>query len=149
MTVNDPGTPHTTEVKRTYGAEPERTVVHTTEVRESSAAWWIGALVAIVAILAVVFLVTRGPADTSDDIAAAMEQGRLVGALESTQQNLSSAQDAAARASSDAAAATAAATANAAEAARAATERAAEAAATAADRVGDTVVAPVTEEPVG
>jgi hypothetical protein len=148
MTVNDPGAPHTTEVKRTYGVEPEHTVVHTTEVRESSAAWWIGALVAIVAILAVVFLVTRGPADTSDDVATALEQGRLVGALESTQSSLSSAQDAAARATSDAAAATANASANAAEAARAASERAADAAASAADRVGNTV-APVISEPVG
>lgn len=147
MTVNDPGTPHSTEIKHTYGAEPERTVVHhTTEVRESNAAWWIGALVAIVAILAVVFLVTRSPADTSDDVAAALEQGRLQGALESTQSNLSAAQDSAARATQNAAEATAQASANAAEAARTATDRAADAAATAADRVGDAVTV---EQPAG
>jgi len=144
MTINDPA-PHTTEIKRTYGAEPETTVVHHTEVRESSAGWWIGALVAIVAILAVVFLVTRGPAET-DDVATALEQGRLQGALESTQANLSAAQDSAARATQNAADATAQASANAAEAARSASERAADAAATAADRVGDTVVI---EQPAG
>lgn len=145
MTVNDPGTPHTTEVKRTYGAEPEKTVVHTTEVRESSAAWWIGALVAIVAILAVVFLVTRSPNDDQAAIADAMEQGRLVGALESTQSSLSSAQDAAARASQQAAEATA----RAAEEARAATAAATEAAANATERVGEAVTPPALDEPVG
>ncbi len=146
MTVNEPGAPHTTEVKRTYGAEPERTVVHTTEVRESSAAWWIGALVAIVAILAVVYLVTRSPTDENAQVAEALEQGRLVGALESTQSSLASAQDQAIRSSQQAADATANAAASAASEARAASERAADAAARATERLGDQI-APV--EPVG
>jgi hypothetical protein len=149
MTINDPGTPHTTEVKRTYGAEPERTVVHTTEVRESSSAWWIGALVAIVAILAVVYLVTRGPAEDPNSVATALEQGRLQGALESTQSTLSSAQDQAARASQQAADATAAAASRAADEARAATQAASDAAARAAERTSTTIVVPPVSEPVG
>lgn len=139
MTVNDPGTPRTTEVKQTYGATPDPTIIHTTEVRESNAAWWIGALVAIVAILAVVYLVTRPPATSQDDINTALEQGRMQGALESTQANLSAAQESANLAAQRAADATA----RAAESATLATERAADAAAAASERVGDTVVAPI------
>ena len=143
MTVNDPGTPRTTEVKQTYGgASPDPTIIHTTEVRESNAAWWIGALVAIVAILAVVYLVTRPPATNPDDLATALEQGRMQGALESTQANLSAAQESANLAAQRAADATA----RAADSAALATERATEAAASASERVSDVVVPPL--EPV-
>lgn len=87
------------EETRTTRVTDEPRVVHhhTTEVREdtgSSAAWWIGALVAIVAILAVVFMVTREP-DNTAELQNAMEQGRLVGSLESVGSGLSSAQQAA------------------------------------------------------
>ena len=143
MTVNDPGPPHVTEVRHTYGAAPEPTTIHTTEVRESSAAWWIGALVAIVAILAVVFLVTRAPMTSDDRIADAVEQGRLQGALESTQSSLSAAQESANTAAQRAADATA----KAADETLAATDRAAEAAAAATERVGDAVPAPITPPP--
>ena len=142
MTVNDPGTPRTTEVKQTYGGAPDPTIIHTTEVRESNAAWWIGALVAIVAILAVVYLVTRAPTTSEDDLATALEQGRMQGALESTQANLSAAQESANLAAQRAADATT----RAADSAAIATQRAADAAAAATERAGETVVAPL--EPV-
>src|SRR4051794_31042555 len=107
MTVNDPGS-HTTEINHNYApAEPDRVVVHATETKESSAAWWIGALVAIVAILAVVFLVTRSPSTDDAAVANAVEQGRLQGALEGAQTNLSVAQDSASLAAQRAADATA------------------------------------------
>lgn len=143
MTVNDPG-PRMTKVRHTYGAAPDPTIIHTTEVRESSAAWWVGALVAIVAILAVVFLVTRPPATSEADIAKAMEQSRLQGALESSQSSLNSAQASATLATERAADASA----KAAEDARAATARAADAAATATARVNETVTAPIAAQPV-
>jgi hypothetical protein len=135
MIVN---TPDGTTVRETERVVAEPTVVHTTEVRESNAAWWIGALVAIVAILAVVFLVTRSPATDDADISSALEQGRAQGALEATQQGLSDAQAAASRAADDAARAAA----ETREAASRAAANAAEATANAADNVVDTVTLP-------
>jgi hypothetical protein len=135
MIVN---TPDGTTVRETERVVTEPTVVHTTEVRESNAAWWIGALVAIVAILAVVFLVTRSPATDDADISSALEQGRAQGALEATQQGLSDAQAAASRAADDAARAAA----ETREAASRAAANAAEATANAADNVVDTVTPP-------
>jgi hypothetical protein len=132
MIVN---TPDGTTVRETERVVAEPTVVHTTEVRESNAAWWIGALVAIVAILAVVFLVTRSPATDNTDISSALEQGRAQGALEATQQGLSDAQAAAARAADQAAQATA----EARDATARAAASAADATAAAADNVADTV----------
>lgn len=95
--------------------EVEPVVVHTTEVRENdSAIWWIGGIVAIAAIVAIVFFVTRQPGATSTDLINATEQGRLTGQLEASQSVGSSAQSAAesaadrAQASADRAAATAA-----------------------------------------
>jgi hypothetical protein len=135
MIVN---TPDGTTVRETERVVAEPTVVHTTEVRESNAAWWIGALVAIVAILAVVFLVTRSPATDDADISSALEQGRAQGALEATQQGLSDAQAAASRAADDASRAAA----ETREAASRAAANAAEATANAADNVVDTVTLP-------
>jgi hypothetical protein len=135
MIVN---TPDGTTVRETERVVAEPTVVHTTEVRESNAAWWIGALVAIVAILAVVFLVTRSPATDDADISSALEQGRAQGALEATQQGLSDAQAAASRAADDASRAAA----ETREAASRAAANAAEATANAADNVVDTVTPP-------
>lgn len=65
-------------------AEPEPTIVYTTEIQEPAtvAAWWVGGLVTIVAILAATFVVTRHP-DTDQQIANAVAQQRLQGALES------------------------------------------------------------------
>ena len=77
------------------------TIIHTTEVRESTAGWWIGAIVAVIAILAVVYLVTRQPSPTQADLSNAAEQGRLTGALEATQSNASN--DSAAQAAANAA----------------------------------------------
>lgn len=116
-------------------AAPQPTVIHTTEVRESNTAWWIGALVAIVAILAVVFLVTRTPASTSADLANAVEQGRAQGALEATQASLNDAQAAASRAADQAAQATA----EARDATARAAASAADATVTAADNVAEAV----------
>ena len=135
MIVNHPDGTTVSDNPRVV-AEP--TVVHTTEVRESNAAWWIGALVAIVAILAVVFLVTRPAATDNADITNALEQGRAQGALEATQQGLSDAQAAAARAADQAAQATA----EAREATARAAANAAEATANAADTVTETVTPP-------
>ena len=137
MIVN---TPDGTTVRETERVVAEPTVVHTTEVRESNAAWWIGALVAIVAILAVVFLVTRSPATDDVDLTSAIEQGRAQGALEATQSSLSDAQAAASRAAEEAARATAE--------AREATARAAASAADATANAADTVTEVVTPEPV-
>ena len=134
MIVN---TPDGTTVRQTERVVAEPTVVHTTEVRESNAARWIGALVAIVAILAVVFLVTR-PANDDADLTTALEQGRTMGALEATQDGLSDAQAAAARAADQAAQATA----EAREATARAAANAAEATANAADTVTETVTPP-------
>jgi hypothetical protein len=82
-------------------AEPE--IIYT-EVRDtgSAAAWWVGGIVAVVAILAVVFLVTRNP-NSDAQIANAVEQGRLQGALESSQSALAQTQDAAKQAAQSAA----------------------------------------------
>lgn len=107
MSVNDPHIIRTTEVRHTYGSGPDPAVV-TSEVRESSAGWWLGALVAIVAILAVVFLVTREPSASPDaEIARAIDASRTEAALANAQMSASqatlSAQDAAIRAAQDAA----------------------------------------------
>jgi len=76
--------------------EIEPVVVHTTEVRENdSAVWWIGGLVAVAAIVAIVFFVTRQPQATPTDLINATEQGRLTGQLEASQSVGSSAQSAA------------------------------------------------------
>jgi hypothetical protein len=137
MIVNQPDGTTVSDTPRVV-AEP--TVVHTTEVRESNAAWWIGALVAIVAILAVVFLVTRSPATSDTDVTNALEQGRAQGALEATQQGLSDAQAAASRAADQAAQATS----EAREATARAAAKAADATANAADSVAETVTPPPT-----
>ncbi|MEI7932589.1 MAG: hypothetical protein WCI21_05990 [Alphaproteobacteria bacterium] len=79
--------------------EIEPVVVHTTEVHETfrdndTAAWWIGGIVAIAAIVAIVFLISR-PAATSSDLVNASEQGRLAGQLEASQSVGSGSADAA------------------------------------------------------
>lgn len=137
MTINEPEVRTT----RVVGAAEPRTVIHTTEVRESSAAWWIGALVAIVAILAVVFLVTRSPDTGDNDVASALEAGRAQGALEATQSSLNEAQEAASRAADRAAEATAE--------ARDATARAAANAAEATAAAADNAAEAVTPAPAG
>lgn len=137
MTINDPEV----RVTRVVGAAEPRTVIHTTEVRESSAAWWIGALVAIVAILAVVFLVTRSPDNANDDVSTALQLGHTQGALEATQSSLNEAQEAASRAAERASEATAE--------ARDATARAAANAADATAAAADNAVEAVTPAPAG
>jgi hypothetical protein len=85
-------------------ADPEPIIVYTTEVQDSgtAAAWWVGGLVTIVAILAVTFLVTRNP-NSDQQVANAVAQGRLQGALESTQSTLNDTQQAARQAAQSAA----------------------------------------------
>jgi hypothetical protein len=141
MTVSDPPSRRATDADPAATAEPE--IIYT-EVRDagSAAAWWVGGAVAIVAILAVVFLVTRNP-NNDAQIANAVEQGRLQGALESSQSTLSETQDAARQAAQSAAAsATVAAgnTAVAADSARRAAQSASDAAVNASATVPDTSV---------
>jgi hypothetical protein len=104
MTVSDPPSRHPIESQtvRPNATEPEiiYTEVHDTG---STAGWWVGGMVAVVAILAVVFLVTRNP-NTDSQVANAVEQGRLQGALESSQSSLAETQDAARQAAQSAAA---------------------------------------------
>ena len=66
--------------------QPEPTIVYTTEVREPGtvAAWWVGGLVVIVAILAATFVVTRTP-NADQQVAQAAAQQPLQGALDSPQ----------------------------------------------------------------
>jgi hypothetical protein len=144
MTVSDPPSrrPIKSETERPNATEPE--IIYT-EVHDagSAAAWWVGGMVAVVAILAVVFLVTRNP-NTDAQVANAVEQGRLQGALESSQSTLSETQDAARQAAQSAAAsATLAAgnTAVAADSAKRAAQSANDAASNASATVPDTTTA--------
>src|SRR3954464_15977297 len=80
--------------------EVEPVVVRSTEVHETvrdndSAAWWIGRIVAIAAIVAIVFLISRPAATNPNDLVNATEQGRLAGQLEASQSVGSSVSDAA------------------------------------------------------
>jgi hypothetical protein len=101
MSPSDPPLRRTITTEPAGAVEPE--VIYT-EVRDtgSTAAWWVGGLVAIVAIIAVVFLVSRNP-NSDAQVANAVEQGRLQGALESSQSTLSQTQDAARQAAQSAA----------------------------------------------
>lgn len=146
MTVHDPDMPHRTEMRRTFGAAPDTTVVRTTEVRESNLGWWLAALVAIVAILAVVFMVTR-PVNTSDQVSAALEQTRAQQAIENAQATAAQAQMAANDAAQRAAAATAAAAARSQAAARDAAETASQTVERTGDAVADVVEPPPAIEP--
>lgn len=144
MSVNDPNYTHTTEVRQAYGSAPDP-VVLTSEVRQSSAGWWLGALVAIVAILAVVFLVTREPSTSPDEeIARAIDASRTEQALANAQMSVNqaniSAQDAANRAVASAAMAANDATARAEAAARSA-----QAAANQANRAPAIIISPPIE----
>ena len=95
MTVNDPDFPHVTEVRQTYGTAPEPAVVTRTVVRESNTGWWLAAFVAVVAILAVVFLVMRAPSRNDDQVQAAIENARTQAVIDA--QNAQAAQSAAAQ----------------------------------------------------
>lgn len=144
MTIRSSETPQVTEVRHTYGSAPDPAVVHTTEVRESSSAgWWLGALVAIVAILAVVFLVTRDPSTSAEDqIARAVEQTRTETALANVQNSVNEASLAAQQAADR----TAMAASQAAADARAQAERAARSAGDAAQNAAAS--APIVITPV-
>jgi uncharacterized membrane protein len=81
--------------------------VHVTDNRGSnSTAWVVAALVAVVAIIAVAFMVTSNQTDPNDaaDVALATEQGRAEGMLSGAQSSLQSAQSAAASAADSTAA---------------------------------------------
>lgn len=93
MTYVDPNAPH-----------PERVV----EVRRTGGAtgWFVAGIVAIVAIIAVAFMLTVGSRTPSDDqLLQAQEQGRAVGALQGAQAGADQAQSVAQQAARDATAA--------------------------------------------
>lgn len=141
MTQIDPNVPHR--------PAPE---VHVTDNRGSnSTAWVVAALVAVVAIIAVAFMVTSGQDDATDPnaIAAAADQGRAEGMLSGAQSSLDSARAAAASAADStaaqagqAAAEARAAAADAARSADAAASNAASSASSAADTMGEPQPAP-------
>lgn len=138
MTQIDPNAPHR--------PTPE---VHVTDNRGSnSTAWVVAALVAVVAIIAVAFMVTSNQTDATDPnaIATAAEQGRAEGMLAGAQSSLQSAQAAAASAADSTAAqagqAAAEARAAAADAARSADDAASNASDAASDRMSDTMGEP-------
>jgi hypothetical protein len=130
---------------------PERPVheTHVTDNRGSNTtAWVVAALVAVVAIIAVAFMVTNRQAEPDQtQIAQAIDQGRAEGMLAGAQATIDSA-----RVSADAAAASTAAQAQAAaEAARQSADQAARSAETVASDAGATVSAPppsTSEEPI-
>lgn len=109
---------------------PTVTEIRREEVRENRAAWWVAGIVAVVAILSVVYLVSNsGAQPTQDQLTAASEQGRAQGMLEgstaATSNAVSAINTASASAQREAAMA--------ADRARAASESAADAASRAAD----------------
>lgn len=134
MTQIDPNTPHR--------PTPE---VHVTDNRGSnSTAWVVAALVAVVAIIAVAFMVTSNQNDATDPdaIAAAADQGRAEGMLSGAQSSLQSAQAAAASAADSATAQGNQAAAEARAAADAAARSADDAARNASDSMSDTMGEP-------
>jgi hypothetical protein len=104
MPLNDPYEPQPFRPSADYKPEAPPTIVYTTEIRErgTSAAWWVGGLVAVVAILSATFLVTRNP-NTDQQVAAAAAQSRLQAAVESSQSTLTDTQDAVRQAAQSAA----------------------------------------------
>ncbi|PXA80483.1 hypothetical protein DMC25_21095, partial [Caulobacter sp. D4A] len=84
MTYTDPSLP---PVQRQPAQQPERVV----EVRRESSplGWLVAGVVAIVAVIAVAFMLTSRPMDAStDQIAQAQEQGRAAGLIEGAQVGL-------------------------------------------------------------
>jgi uncharacterized membrane protein len=135
VTQIDPTTPHRPTSQ-----------VHATDYRGSSTAWIVAALVAVVAIIAVAFMVTSRQANSTDpaEVALAAERGRAEGMLSGAQSSLDSARVAAASAADSTAAqagmAAADARAAAADAARSADNAASDAASSAssaADTMGE------------
>jgi len=123
MTYTDPQIPPT-----------ERVI----EVRErNSTGWVVAGIVAIVAVIAVTFMLTQRPDTTQDELLQAQEQGRAVGVIEGAQSSVASsaqqAQFAAENAARNASAA--------ADDARRETERAAANASQAAQDAADRVAA--------
>ena len=124
MTYTDPQIPPT-----------ERVI----EVRErNTTGWMVAGIVAIVAVIAVTFMLTQRPSETTqDDLLQAQEQGRAVGVIEGAQSGVASsaqqAQFAAENAARNASAA--------ADEARRETERAAANASQAAQDAADRVAA--------
>jgi hypothetical protein len=113
--------------RTTVTHEPERIVVR----RGSSAGWWVAALVAIVAIVAVIFMYTNAN-PTQSQLDAARDQGATEANLATASASAQQAASVAAQAAQDAAAGAARATENAAQSAANATAQAADATADAA-----------------
>ncbi|MFO1012145.1 MAG: hypothetical protein U1E50_00095 [Caulobacteraceae bacterium] len=135
------------ETRVTPEGPPSVTEIRREEVRENRAAWWVAGLVAVVAILAVVYLVSNSnTAPTQDQITAAAEQGRAQGLIEgstaATNNAVNSINTASASAQREAAIAAdraRAASDSAADAASRAADNASSAAASAADSASDAV----------
>jgi len=96
MSDLDPETERTTEI-RTTEAGPTTTEVRRSEGRTggNSAAWWVAGLVAVVAIIAIAFMVTQpnpNAALTDAQIAASAQQAQAQAAADAAQQSLANAQ---------------------------------------------------------
>ena len=112
------------------------------EVRErNTTAWMVGGIVAIVAVIAVAFMLTQRPGDlTRAQMMQAQEQGRAAGMMEGAQSNMTASAQQAQFAAEDAARAASAV----ADAARRDAERTAANASQAAQASSDRAVAPAT-----
>jgi len=105
--------------RTTVTTEPERVVIRE---RSSPVGWWVAALVAIVALVAVFFFMSN-PAATPDQLEAARDQGAAEAGLAAATQNAQQAATTAAQSAQQAAENAASATESAASAAAARTDQ--------------------------
>jgi hypothetical protein len=134
MTYTDPNLPPT-----------ERPVERHVEIRErssGSAGWLIAGMIAIVAVIAVGFLLMRPAGPDQNQLTAAQEQGRQAGLIEGAQGAAQNAQLAAETAARDARATADQARTDTAEAARSAAQSAKDAADRAASSANDQAASP-------
>jgi hypothetical protein len=110
-------------------SEPDRVVIR----RGGSTGWWVAALVAIVAIVAVIFMYVNSGGPTQADLQAARDQGATEANIANASASAQQAASVAAQAAQDAAAGAARATEHAAQSAASASQAAASSAADAAE----------------
>lgn len=122
--MSNPNDPH---VERTIVEQPAtvRTEYSAAPAGSSNAGWWIAALVAVVAIVGLVFMFNNNA--TSTDLQAATDAGRSEAMMETATTQAQTAAQAASEASANAASSMAGATQAAADSARNAADRTAEA----------------------
>jgi len=111
------------------------TTVREVHHRSGNSGWWIAALVAIVAILGIVFMTNNR--NTQAELQAAQDQGRASAMIDNATQEAREAAASASAASSQAVDSMAAASQSAADSAKAAADRTAQAAQSATDQAGD------------